>query len=180
MNSPREQASPYQSPWSFGRRLKMVAWQFCWFILCRWTPKPFNPWRLFVLRLFGASIKGLPFVHQGAKILAPWNVTLNHRACLGDGATAYSLGKIILAEGCTVAQEAYLCAGTHDFNDPSLALVVGEIKVRANAFLGARVFVLPSVSIGEDSIVGACSVVTKDVGVKTVVAGNPAHWIRDR
>ena len=158
----------------------MVAWRFCWMALCRWTPKPFNPWRLFVLQLFGASIEGTPFVHQRAKVQAPWNMTLNDRACLGDGATAYALGKIILAEGCTVAQEAYLCAGTHDFEDPSLALLVGEIRVGANAFLGARAFVLPNISIGESAVVGACSVVTKDVEAKTIVAGNPARQIRTR
>ena len=180
MKSPRAQTSPYRSPWSIGQRMKMVAWELCWLVLCRWTPKPFNPWRLFVLKLFGASLKGTPFVHQRAKIHAPWNLTLKHRACLGDGAPAYSLGKIILGTGCTVAQEAYLCAGTHDFNDPSLPLVVGNVRVGTNAFLGARAFVLPSVSIGKNSIVGACSVVTKDVAEKTVVAGNPARWIRDR
>lgn len=180
MSSPRRQSSPYQSPWSCGTQLRIAVWQFCWTVFCRWTPKPFNPWRLFVLRVFGASIEGTPFVHQRAKIQIPWNITLKHRACLGDGANAYSLGKIILGEGCTVAQEAYLCAGTHDFENPSLPLLVGEISVGSNAFVGARSFLLPNVTIGEQAIVGACSVVTGDIEAKSVVAGNPARRIRDR
>ena len=93
---------------------------------------------------------------------------------MGDRSNAYSLGKIVLGEGCTVAQEAYLCTGTHDFEDPVLSLEVGEIHVGANAFIGARAFVLPNISIGDSAIVGACSVVTKNVDSKTIVAGNPA------
>ena len=61
-------------------------------LLCSWTPKPMNPWRLFILRLFGAWIKGNPFVHQRARIKIPWNLTLHNRACLGDRANVYSLG----------------------------------------------------------------------------------------
>lgn len=152
----------------------MVAWSFLWVMLCRWTPKPLNFWRLLVLKLFGASIEGKPFVHQRARIQIPWNITLKDRSCLGDRSNAYSLGKIVLGEGCTIAQEAYLCTGTHDFEDPVLSLKVGKIHVGSNAFIGARAFVLPNISIGDGAIVGACSVVTKNVDSKTIVAGNPA------
>ena len=108
------QNSPYASPWSKTERIKMLLWEGCWSLLCSWTPKPMNPWRLFILRLFGARIKGIPFVHQRARInsLEP---TLHNRACLGDRANAYSLGSVNINEGATIAQEAYLCTGTHDF-----------------------------------------------------------------
>ena len=42
---------------------------------------------------------------------------MRHRACLGERSVAYSLGTIEIMEGATVAQEAYLCTGTHDFSD---------------------------------------------------------------
>lgn len=175
-----QQTSPYQSPWSLGVQLRLMAWHFCWAVFCRWTPKPCNPWRLLFLRLFGASIDGKPFIHQRARVQIPWNLTLRHRSCLGDGAHAYSLGKIVLGKRCTVAQEVYLCAGTHDFSNPALPLVTGTISIGDDAFVGARAFLLPNVTIGKGAIVGACSVVTGDVDAKSVVAGNPARLIRDR
>ena len=180
MNSPSLQSNPYKSPWSRRLRLKMFLWQFCWAVFCRWTPKPLNPWRLFFLRLFGSKIEGRPFVHQRARVQVPWNITLGHRACLGDGANAYSLGEIILGEGCTIAQEAYLCTGTHDFTSPSLSLIVKSIHIGQNAFVGARAFVLPGVKIGDGAIVGACAVVTRNISPGDVVAGNPARRICDR
>ena len=105
---------------------------------------------------------------------------MKHRACLGEHANAYSLGKIEVLEGATIAQEAYLCTGTHDFNDPSLQLITKPITIGKNAFIGARAMILPGVSIGYRVIVGAMSVVSKDVPDHQIVAGNPAKKIGER
>jgi len=172
------QTSPYDSPWSFREKIAMALWQICWTFFCAWTPKPLNGWRLFWLRLFGAKISGQPFVHQRARITLPWNLTLHDRACLGDGAHAYSLGEIEIHEAATVAQEVYLCTGTHQFDSPTLALQTAKITVGPGAFLCARAFILPGVTIGAGAIVGACAVVTRDVEAGARVAGNPAAAIR--
>lgn len=174
------QSSPYASPWPLRVRLKLLAWEYCWLLFCAWTPKPLNPWRLFWLRAFGARVSGRPFVHQRARVAMPWNLELRDRACLGDRASAYSLGPIRIEEDATVAQEVYLCAGTHDFSQPSRPLQTAAIVIGPRAFVGARAFVLPGVSVGADAIVGACSVVTHDVAPRTVCAGNPCKLIRQR
>ena len=122
----------------------------------------------------------MPFIDGTARIQIPWNLTMQHRGCLGDHTNAYSLGKIEILEGATVAQEAYLCTGTHDFNDPSLQLTTKPITIGINAFVGARAMILPGVRIGERAIVGAMSVVSKDVPDYQIVAGNPAKKIGER
>ena len=123
------QKSAYDSPWPASQRFLRVLWEFCWNVFCVWTPKPFNQWRLFWLRVFDAKIDGTPFVHQRARIEVPWNLTLHDRACLGDRANAYSLGEI---------------------------------------------------EIGARSVIGACSVVTKDVPENVIAAGNPCRVIKSR
>ncbi len=175
-----EQASAYVSPFSGREKAGRLAWELLWALLCAWTPKPLNAWRLFWLGCFGAKIEGRPFVHPRARIHIPWNLALRDRSCLGDGANAYSLGEIELGEGATVAQEAYLCTGTHDFGHPALRLRVAKITVGPHAFIGARAFLMPGVVVGEGAIVGACAVVTRDVAPATVVAGNPAREIGRR
>ena len=173
-----KQATAYVSPWPLKQRVFMILWVLAWSFFCAWTPKPFNSWRLFWLRLFGAKIFGKPFVHQSARIQIPWNLTLHNHACLGDGAYAYSLGEIEIFEDATVAQQAYLCTGTHKFDDPSRALQTGKITIGKSAFIGARAFVMPGVTIGAGAIIGACSVVIRNVEQHTDVAGNPAHLIK--
>ena len=173
-----DQASAYVSPWSLKQRIAMLVWSFSWTLFCAWTPKPFNKWRLIWLRLFGAKIFGKPFVHQSARIQLPWNLTLHDHACLGEQVYAYSLGEIEIEEDATVAQQAYLCTGTHKFDEPGRPLQTAKIFIGRSAFVGARAFIMPGVSIGEGGIVGACSVVTRDVEANTAVAGNPAKLIK--
>ena len=133
-----------------------------------------------MLKVFGANLSGMPFIHSTAKIQIPWNLTMQHRACLGECTNAYSLGKIDIQEGATIAQEAYLCTGTHDFKDPNLQLITKPITIGKNSFIGARAMILPGVIIGDQAIVGAMSVVSRDVPDHQIVAGNPAKKIGER
>ena len=174
------QSSAYESPWGAGERFRRVLWDVCWFLFCVWTPKPLNAWRLFWLRLFGAKIDGTPFVHQRARIEIPWHLTLRDRSCLGDRANAYSLGEIEIGAGATVAQEVYLSTGSHDFAATGIPLVTAKITIGEDAFIGARAFVMPGISIGARSVIGACSVVTKDVPPDVFAAGNPCRVLRPR
>ena len=64
---------------------------------------------------------------------------MHDRACVGDRANIYSLGPVELGPECTVAQECYLCTGTHDF-EKTMFLMTSKITVGARAFLGARTF----------------------------------------
>ena len=136
--NPKTQKSPYQNPWSFWSQVLMIIWRIAWVLFCSWTPKIFNPWRLLVLKLFGGKISGVPFVHSSTKIQIPWHIKLHHRACLGENVVAYSLGIIEVGECATVAQESYLCAGTHDFANSNMQLITKPITIKKNAFLGVR------------------------------------------
>jgi putative colanic acid biosynthesis acetyltransferase WcaF len=158
----------------------MVLWEYCWLLFCAWTPKPLNRWRLFWLRLFGAGIHGRAFVHQRARIAIPWNLTMRNFACLGDRSNAYALGPIEIGEHATVAQEAYLCTGTHDFGDPALPLVTSPIRIGEGAFVGARAFVMPGVTVGEGAVIGACSLVTRDMPPRMICQGSPCRPIKER
>ena len=174
------QTSQFASPWPVSERLRRVIWEFCWFVFCAWTPKPANPWRLFWLRVFDAKIEGTPFVHQRARIAVPWNLTLHDRACVGDRTNVYNLGEIEIGARAVVAQEAYLDTGSHNFSRSSIPLVVAKIIIDEDAFVGARAFVMPGVKIGARAIVGACSVVTKDVPENVVAGGNPCRVLHPR
>jgi putative colanic acid biosynthesis acetyltransferase WcaF len=103
---------------------------------------------------------------------------LHDRACLGDRVNVYSLGQIEIGAGATIAQEAYLCTGTHEFTRPGIPLLAAKINVGDGAFIGARAFVMPGITIGSGSVIGACSVVTKDVPSNVVAAGNPCRILQ--
>jgi acetyltransferase-like isoleucine patch superfamily enzyme len=67
---------------------------------------------------------------------------------------------------------------TYPFQDRYASLTAfGRIVIEDNCQIGVGATILPGVTIGPNAIVGACSVVTKDVPPNTVVAGNPARVI---
>ena len=70
--------------------------------------------------------------------------------------------------------------GTHDYQDPSLPLLRLPIEIGAEAWVCADAFVGPGLTVGEGAIVGARAVAMKDVEPWTIVAGNPAKFIKRR
>ena len=83
---------------------------------------------------------------------------------------------IILEEGVRVTTGCVLL--TH-FMEPSTGTYSrGKIHIKKRAYLGARTIICKPVTIGEDAIVGAGSIVTKDIPANEVWAGNPARFIR--
>ena len=108
-------------------KVRMQIWAYAWALLCKWTPKPLNPWRLLVLRAFGARISGKPFVHQRMRVHIPWNLILHDRATVGDRANMYNMAEVEIGARAIVAQETYLCTGTHDFDDPHLPLQTARV-----------------------------------------------------
>lgn len=172
------QTGRFASPWSLRKRIMVGLWQLVWMLLFRPSPKHLYKWRGFLLRLFGAEVARTAFVAQSARIKMPWNLVLGERACIGDAVVVYNLDVFTMEPLSVVAQECYVCGGTHDFSSETRPLVVAPILIGRNAFVGVRALLLPGVTVGPDSIVGAGAVVTRDVEGGVVVAGNPARPIR--
>lgn len=165
---------------SKGNRLARLLWIFVRFPLFRLTPNPLHPWRAFLLRCFGAKIGIGAHVYPGVKIWAPWNLEIGEEAGIANGVTLYSQGRITIGRRAVISQGTHLCAGTHDFEQPGFPLVTKPITIGDHAWLAAEVFVHPGVSVGAGCVVGARSVVTKDLPEWRVCSGFPAKALRER
>ena len=80
----------------------------------------------------------------------------------------------------SIGPEATILTLGHDPASPEFADRGGEVHIGDRAWIGYRAIILPGITIGEGAIIGAGSVVTKDVAAFTIVAGNPAHKIGER
>ena len=101
-------------------------------------------------------------------------------SCLSHFVDCYCVAPIKIGAHATVSQYSYLCTASHDIEDPQMPLVTAPITIGEGAWVTAGVFIGPGVTIGEGAVVGARSVVLKDVEAWTVVAGNPAKFIKNR
>jgi putative colanic acid biosynthesis acetyltransferase WcaF len=142
------------------------------------SPRPLWGWRSALLRLFGASVGRDVHIFPTARITIPWNLSIGDEASIGDRAIVYALGPIDIGRQTTVSQGAHLCAGTHDYRDPTMPLIKAEIRIGAGAWICADAFIGPNVTVGDRAVAGARAVVMKDITADTVVAGNPAVPVR--
>lgn len=169
-----------QPSFSFGNRCARLAWSLGYCLFFRFSPRSFHAWRRVILRSFGAKVGSGVHVYPNVRIWAPWNLELGNSVGVADGVELYTQGKIVLGNRVTVSQQAYLCTGSHDYQKDGFPLWTAPIQVGENSWIAARAFIHPGVTIGANAIVGACAVVTRDVPAGTIVAGNPAKFVKTR
>jgi putative colanic acid biosynthesis acetyltransferase WcaF len=149
-----------------------------WLLLFRPTPRPFHAWRRLLLRCFGAQVAPGAHIYAGARIWAPWNLVAGQGAAIGDGAEIYNPSRIELGEYAVVSQGACLCGASHDFESWKFPLTSAPIVIGAHAWIATRAIVRMGITIGAGCVVGAGSVVTRDMPAWTVCAGVPCRVIR--
>ena len=161
-------------------RFARMLWGIVYTIFFKYSPRPLHQWRSLLLRLFGAKVGKGVHVYPGVKIWAPWNIEFGDECGVGGGAILYSQGKIILGYRCIISQGAYICTGSHDYTKQGHPLITAPITVEALAWVAAEAFIHPGVTIGEGAVIGARSVVIKDMPAWTVCAGNPCKVLKNR
>ena len=171
--------STYRSHFDRGATLpKEALWWVvkCLFFLPKY-PLP-SRFRTGLLRLFGAKIGTGVVVRAGVNITFPWRLTLGDHVWLGEEVMLLNLAPIQVGSHVCVSQRAFLCTGSHRFDQSTFDLVTKEIVVEDGCWIAAGSFICPGVRMQRGSMCAAGSVVTRDVASGAVVGGNPARPIR--
>jgi len=153
----------------------------CWWLVKGCFFLPAFPWpsglRVFLLRLFGASLGNEVVIRSRVVITFPWRFEAGDHVWLGEGSYYLTLAPITIGSNVCVSQEAFLCTGSHDHRDPYFGLITKPICLEDGSWVGARGFLGPGVVVGEHAVVAAGAVVFRDVKSGSMVKGNPAKEI---
>ena len=152
------------------------------------------PWRLFTDVNFGDNVVVHPFTNlYGCSIgdntrIGPF-VEIQRGVVVGANCKVQS--HAFICTGVEIGDEVFVGHGVLFINDkiPRATTADGSLKTEADwdllptvverrAALGSGAIILGGVRIGEDALVGAGAVVTRDVEPRTTVAGSPAHVLR--
>ncbi len=137
-----------------------------------------------VIHNFGKIIAGNNFkIHSfasrcsigiapGAKLIIKDHVFIN------NGCWIHSYNSINIGSNVKIGPYCILLSGDGHLNDYGLEESPEEITLEDNVWLGARTTVLKGVKIGSNSIIGAGSVITKDIPSNCMAAGNPAKVLK--
>lgn len=113
------------------------------------------------------------YINYGKNTKIGKNVFINFDCVFLD------LGGIIIEDNVLIAPKVSLLSEGHPISPNERgSLVPGKIHIKKNAWIGAGATILPGVTIGENSVVAAGAVVSKDVAANTIVGGVPARFIK--
>lgn len=160
-------------PLSRRHRLAALVWPIAWLALARWTPNRLNPWRLFLLRCFGADAAPSAFVHAAACIRFPWNLTLHPHAHVCPSVILDCMDRIQIGPGAHLDRHAHLCAATLDYQDPDMPIRTAPILIGEGARIGVDAFIGPGVRVGPGASVEARTSLFKDLPPQAVATGDP-------
>jgi acetyltransferase-like isoleucine patch superfamily enzyme len=107
------------------------------------------------------------------------NITLGKRIFLNSGCTLQDQGGVVIGDDCLIGHNAVFATLNHDL-DPSRRADMhpAPIVLGRNVWVGSNATILSGVTIGDNAVVAAASVVTKDVPANAVVVGSPARVVR--
>jgi maltose O-acetyltransferase len=113
-------------------------------------------------------------------------IELGDRVTFNFGCFVNGFGGLVFHDGANIGPYCMLHTANHNFDDPTRSVTeqgwadAGPMEIGRNSWIGMGSIVLPGVRIGEGCVVGAGSVVTRDLEDFAVAVGNPAKPIRSR
>jgi len=108
------------------------------------------------------------------------NLIIGKNVFINSGCRFQDQGKIIIGDESLIGHNVVFATINHDY-DPSNrgTMYLKPIELKKRTWIGANATILPGVTVGENSVVAAGAVVTKDVPPNTIVGGNPAKFIKN-
>jgi len=161
-------------------RLKEIMWYLTKIIFFL-SSFPFpNILKTCLLRIFGAQIGHALIIKPRVNIHMPWKLTVGNNVWIGEESFILNFECVKIGNNACISQRAMLCGGNHDYGLPEMPYRNGPITICDGAWIGAGSFVGPNVTVGVDTIVSACTVVTKNLESNAIYKGNPAKYIKNR
>lgn len=124
-------------------------------------------------------------VSTGVRLLYPKGITLGDNVGIPRDVTLDGRGGLQIGDDTIIGFESIVLTSTHISKDKDIpvrkqGMFHAPVRIGKNVWTGARVIILPGVTIGDCAIIGANSMVDKDVPANTIYGGVPARLIRNR
>jgi len=146
------------------------------------TEKARRKWRYLRWGNKVASIGKNVVFFKGAIINDAYNVKIGNDVGIGNYVVIWGSGGVEIGNDVLIAANSVITSDGHEVNAVKFreSVHVQKVKIGNNVWIGASVCILPGVEIGDNTIIAARSVVTKNIPANVIAAGTPAEVIKER
>jgi len=142
---------------------------------------PVNWLRVWIYRhLYFMKIGKGTLIRMGVEIRRPRAIRIGDYSIINGGCMLDGRAGMTIGSNVDIGDQVRIYCGGHDVHSPDYRGVKGPVSIGDRACILARSTILRGLDIGEGAVVGACSVVLRDVPPYTIVAGNPARVLGER
>ena len=125
------------------------------------------------------------YIDYGTYFRYPRKISIGDKVTINKNCKFYASyhikeALIIIGNNVRIAPEVSFYSAGHNYSDLSCPDIGATIKINDNVWIGARAIILQGVEIEEGAVIGAGSVVTKNIPEYTVAVGSPAKIIKKR
>jgi putative colanic acid biosynthesis acetyltransferase WcaF len=133
-----------------------------------------------LLRWFGARVGRGVVLKPRVNIHFPWKLEIGDFSWIGEEVFILNFERVQIGAHCCISQRAFLCTGNHDYRDPTMPYRNRPIVVEDGAWVGAQCFVAPGVTVGEEAVIHAGSVIKSNQPQRMVCGGVPCVPLEPR
>ena len=161
-------------------KAKQLLWYFVNILILKNSLIVFSGWKVFVLKLFGASIGKGVVIKPVVNIKYPWKLSIGNNSWIGESVWIDNLSDVIIGNNVTVSQGAVLLTGSHDHTKETFDFLSSPIVLEDGVWIGAKAIVFGGVTCHTHSILGMNSVAEKNLNAYVIYKGNPAVPVIER
>ena len=153
------------------------------YIVLDWLPQPLRYW---IFKVLLARLGRGSMIDYQSYFRYPWTISIGKGVWINRGCEFYgsmmatSRAQIIIGDHCALAPRVRILCATHDHRHLALPDRAASVTLGRHVWVGAGATILPGITIGDGAVIAAASVVTRDVAPFSIVAGNPARFIKSR
>ena len=150
----------------------------------KYLPSPVGDILRYVISKPFVKKMGKVRIYEGTTLWYPYRIKMGRNVTLNEGVYISGYGGVTIGDSVRIGNRTTILSSDHIFSNREIEIYKQGIKTKGgvfiddDVFIGAGVMIMDGVKIGRHSVIGAGSVVTRDVSAYTIVAGNPAREIR--
>ncbi|WP_232834604.1 acyltransferase [Rhodoferax ferrireducens] len=144
-----------------------------------------HPLRYWIFKALLAQLGSDSMIDYQTYFRYPWKISIGNGVWINRGCEFYGsmLGgnaQITIGDHCALGPRVRVLSATHNYHRLDLPDEAASVTIGHHVWVGAGATILPGVTIGDGAVVAAGSVVTRDVAPFSIVAGNPARFLKSR